>query len=103
MSGSRIGAPFFDAMRLAWHRDVSGEVQFALKPGWMFGSTVATHGSPHVVDTHVPILLYGPGWVTPGERAERVAPVDIAPTLARLLRLPSPAASEGHVLAGALR
>ncbi|WOP14541.1 alkaline phosphatase family protein [Ottowia sp. SB7-C50] len=103
LTGSPAGAPFFEAMRRAWHRDVSGEVQFALQPGWMFGSTVATHGSPHVADTHVPILLYGPPWVQPGERAERVAPVDIAPTLARLLRVAAPAASEGRVLAGALR
>ncbi len=103
LSRSRASAPYFDAMRLAWHGDVSGEVQVVLKPGWMFGNAVATHGSPHEVDTHVPILLYGPAWIAPGEQAERVAPVDIAPTLARLLRIQTPAASEGRVLAGALR
>lgn len=97
-SGSRAGAPLFDAMRKTWHRERSGDVQFALRPHWMFGSAVATHGSPHDYDTHVPVLLWGPRWVRPGVRAGRVEVVDIAPTLAGVLRLPVPAASEGRPL-----
>lgn len=96
-SGSRAGAPFFDAMRKTWHREVSGDVQYAQKPYWMFGGSVATHGSPHEYDTHVPLLLWGPGWVKPGMR-DRAEVVDIAPTLAGLLQLPAPAASEGKPL-----
>lgn len=97
-SGSRAGAPLFDAMRKTWHRERSGDVQYAPKPHWMFGSAVATHGSPHEYDTHVPILLWGPRWVRPGARPGRVEVVDIAPTLAGVLRLPVPAASEGRPL-----
>ena len=99
-SGSRAGAPLFEQMRKSWHPDVSGDVQFALKPYWMFGSStsVTTHGSPHAYDTHVPILMYGPAWVKPGRIDTRVEVVDIAPTLARLLRVPAPAASEGRLL-----
>lgn len=97
-SGSRAGAPLFEAMRRSWHRERSGEVQYAQQPYWMFGTAVATHGSPHPYDTQVPILLWGPRWVHPGEVASRVETVDIAPTLARLLRLPPPAASEGKPL-----
>ncbi|QJW84274.1 hypothetical protein HK414_11900 [Ramlibacter terrae] len=54
-SGSRAGAPFFAAMRRSWHPEVSGDVQYVLRPNWMAGSSVATHGSPHPYDTHVPI------------------------------------------------
>lgn len=97
-SGSRAGAPLFDAMRKTWHRERSGDVQYALKPHWMFGSAVATHGSPHFYDTHVPLLLWGPRWVRAGARTGRVEVVDIAPTLAGVLRLPVPAASEGRPL-----
>lgn len=97
-SGSRAGAPLFDAMRKTWHRERSGDVQYALQPHWMLGSAVATHGSPHAYDTHVPILLWGPRWVHPGARAARVEVVDIAPTLAGVLRLPVPSASEGRPL-----
>ena len=57
-----------------------------------------THGSPHPYDTHVPILFYGPAWITPGRVDSRVEVVDIAPTLSQLLGIPVPAASEGSLL-----
>ncbi len=101
LSNSRAGSPFFEASRLAWHPDVSGEVQFTLKPNWMFASgsgSAATHGSPHPYDTHVPILVYGPKWVKAGQVDSPVEVTDIAPTLARLLHVPPPAASEGRPL-----
>ena len=99
-SGSRAGAPLFDAMRRTWHKDVSGDVQYALKPYWMFGSSssIATHGSPYEYDTNVPVLLWGPRWIRPASSAARVDVADIAPTLARLLRVPPPAANEGKPL-----
>ena len=98
-TGSRAGAPFFDQMRKTWHKDISGDVQYALKPGWMgTSSSITTHGSPHPYDTHVPILLYGPKWVKPGRVDSRVEVADIAPTLARVLGVPAPSASEGRLL-----
>jgi predicted AlkP superfamily pyrophosphatase or phosphodiesterase len=99
-AGSRAGAPLFDAMRRTWHKDVSGDVQYALKPYWMHASStsVTTHGSPHPYDTHVPILLWGPRWVKPGRVDARVEVADIAPTLSRLLGVPLPAANEGKPL-----
>lgn len=97
-SASRAGAPFFDQIRKSWHADVSGDVQYSLKPGWMFGNTVATHGSPHPYDTQVPILMYGPAWIKPGRIDARVEVVDIAPTLSRLLRIAPPSAAEGKLL-----
>ena len=99
-NNSRAGAPFFDQMRKSWNTSVSGDVQFVLKPWWMFGSStsVTTHGSPHPYDTNVPILMYGPQWIKPGRVDARVEVVDIAPTLARLLRVATPSASEGRLL-----
>ena len=98
LSGSRAGAPFFDQIRRSWHPDVSGDVQYSLKPGWMFGNTVATHGSPHPYDTQVPILMYGPAWVKAGRIDARVEVVDIAPTLSRVLRVAPPSSAEGKLL-----
>jgi predicted AlkP superfamily pyrophosphatase or phosphodiesterase len=95
---SRQGAPFFEAMRRTWHREVSGDVQYAAKPYWMFGSSTATHGSPYEYDNHVPLLLWGPRWVAPATVATPVGVVDLAPTLARILGVPAPAASEGRLL-----
>ena len=98
VSDSRADAPLFAALRKAWHPEVSGEVQYTLKPNWMFGTTTATHGSPYDYDTLVPILLWGPSWVRRGQVSTPVEVVDIAPTLARLLGIPAPAASEGKPL-----
>jgi hypothetical protein len=99
-SGSRAGAPFFDQMRLTWNVDVSGDVQLALQPYWMFGSSssITTHGSPHPYDTNVPILAWGPRWVRAQAVDRRVEVADIAPTLARILGVPAPAGSEGRLL-----
>jgi predicted AlkP superfamily pyrophosphatase or phosphodiesterase len=99
-SGSRVGAPFFTPLQNAWHPDVSGDVQYMLKPNWKFGlrSNGTTHGSPHPYDTHVPIMLYGPAWIGKGRMDKRVEVVDIAPTLAVLLGVTPPAAAEGQRL-----
>ena len=99
-SGSRFDAPFFSAVQRSWNEDVSGDVQFIIKPYWMFASStaVATHGSPYPYDTHVPILAWGPRWVKPGRVDQRVEEVDIAPTVAGWLGVAVPAASEGTPL-----
>jgi predicted AlkP superfamily pyrophosphatase or phosphodiesterase len=99
-SGSRAGAPAFESMRNAWDRELSGDLQVGLKPYWMYGtgSTGTTHGSHHPYDTNVPILMYGPSWIPAGRIDKHVEVVDIAPTLARILRVPAPAASEGKPL-----
>jgi arylsulfatase A-like enzyme len=87
-------------MRKTWNSEVSGDVQYALKPYFMFGSStnIATHGSPYEYDTHVPVLAWGPRWVKPGPVAQRVEVADIAPTVARLLGIAAPAGSEGRPL-----
>jgi predicted AlkP superfamily pyrophosphatase or phosphodiesterase len=97
---SRAGEPFFNQMTKSWNQDLSGDVQYALKPYWMMTSSSSntTHGSPHTYDTNVPILLYGPKWFKPGRQDTRVEVVDIAPTLARVLGVPAPSAAEGRLL-----
>ena len=90
----------FKALRQSWHPDVSGDVQYALKPNWMFTSatSIATHGSPYDYDTHVPLLVYGPRWYKAGQVDARVEITRIAPTLAHLLAVKRPAAAEAAVL-----
>lgn len=48
-----------------------------------------THGSPYDYDSHVPMILVVPG-IEPREIAQRVQTVDLAPTLAALLGIPTP-------------
>ncbi len=99
-SGSRAGAPAFETMRNAFDPERSGDLQVGLKPYWMYGGggIGTTHGSHHPYDTNVPLLLYGPSWIAPGRVDRHVEVVDIAPTLARILRIPAPAACEGKPL-----
>ena len=73
-------------------------MQYALQPYWMFGKAGATHGSPYPYDTHVPLQLWGPRWLRAGTYAGRVEMADLASTLARVLGIPAPAASEGRAL-----
>ncbi len=92
--------PFLDAMRKAWHPEVSAPVQFVIKPNWLFSSRTggSSHGTPHRYDQHVPILGWGPAWLGRGEVKTPVEVVDIAPTLAEILQVPAPAQSQGRLL-----
>jgi hypothetical protein len=51
--------------------------------------TGTTHGTPHRPDTHVPLLVYGPG-VPGGRRAEPVTPQHAAAVLAHFLGVDPP-------------
>ncbi len=62
---------------------------------------IAMHGQPTELDSHVPLILWGPG-VRRGVYAGRVSTVDIAPTLARLLDLTPAEPLDGRVLTEAL-
>ncbi len=93
--------PHLAAMRLSYHPQRSAPVAVAPKAGWVFGGrpTGATHGSPWPYDQQVPILLWGPAWWgKPQLVSQPVQVVDLAPTLAKLLRIAAPAQSMGTVL-----
>jgi len=72
-------------------------VNVRLREGYMTGGETATHGSPYAYDRRVPIVFMGAG-VKAGRSDERVATVDIAPTLARLAGVPFPDNLDGRVL-----
>lgn len=65
------------------------------------GIAYAAHGQPSDLDAHVPLILWGRG-VRAGPYGNRVATVDIAPTLARLMGLTPLSIPDGRVLVEAL-
>src|SRR5205823_5743810 len=65
-------------------------------------STGTTHFTANSYDRHVPLDLYGTPFV-PGTYHGVVAPVDIAATLASLLRINRPSAAVGRVLTECVR
>ena len=101
-SRSRAGSPWFEQMWRSFHPERSGDVQFVIKRYWMLAGpatrSAATHGTPHPEDAQVPIAFYGPAWIIAGRNDQPAETVDIAPTLAKILGVPAPAASEGKVL-----
>jgi predicted AlkP superfamily pyrophosphatase or phosphodiesterase len=59
--------------------------------------TGTTHGSPYWYDRHVPMIFMGPG-IPDGRDPARVATVDFAPTLARLIGVRYPSDLDGRPL-----
>lgn len=90
-----------DALLKTFHAKRSGDVLWVYEPYYLCGGRGTTHGSPWRYDTHVPLLLWGHG-IKPGVHARRATPAMIAPTVAALLRLDSPAACEEEPLLEAL-
>ncbi len=67
-----------------YHPKRSGDVLGVYEPGWFpsrgYGNTGTTHGSGYTYDTHVPVIIMGPGI----QKKVSVAPItiiDIVPTL----------------------
>ncbi len=69
-------------------------------PGWIEqrDRCRSASGSMYGYDTDVPLIFYGPG-ITGREVRRPVDMTAVAPTLARMLDIRRPAASEGEVLA----
>ena len=81
----------------------SGDVVMVAEPFKYIAETItATHGSAYSYDTHVPMIIMGPG-VNAGRYLEAASPADIAPTLSALLRITAPTNSTGRVLIEALK
>ncbi len=75
----------------------SGDLEIVLDPYWMRASAGTTHGTPYSYDAHIPLVFMGPG-IRAGHYDENVALNDLAPTVATLLSVETPAGSQGRVL-----
>jgi hypothetical protein len=99
------GLPEDDAIgaqvRHSFYADRSGDVEVVLKPYYLCTSklTGTHHGTPHSYDTHVPLLVYGPG-IVPGTRSKRVTPQATAAILSKSLDLHLPEGAEAPVPEG---
>jgi hypothetical protein len=99
------GDAIAESVRLSFHPECSGDVLFVLEPYHLVSPAVSsprmaayrtTHGSPHPYDTHVPLLIYGPG-IRSGTHLERVMPQSMAAILARALGIRPPRGAEAPV------
>lgn len=93
-----INDPVIKNLNRGIHPVRSGDVIVLTHPGFIeYGFRGTTHGSPFCYDTHVPLIFYGAG-IKPGELTRRTHITDIAPTVARLMRISAPTASIGNVI-----
>jgi len=99
-----------DMVKNGYFPDRSGDVMLVYEYGVMPTSDFRTpiskvqgagHGSGYDYDTHVPLLWFGHG-IPRGVSARKVHPVDIAPTLARIMKLKGPEEMTGTPLSEVL-
>jgi hypothetical protein len=89
--------PFSQRVARSYHAGRSGDLEILLEPNWMRSAEGTTHGTPYPCDTHIPLLMMGPG-IRPGRYHQRADLNDLAPTLSTLLRTERPSGSSGRIL-----
>jgi hypothetical protein len=83
--------------------DLGAVLTVTFKEGYYWYTTrYATHGSPHDLDAHIPMLFMGSSF-TAGRFAQPVRSVDIAPTLAAVLGVDPIEPVDGRVLTEIIR
>jgi hypothetical protein len=93
--------PWSQRVLVSFNRERSGDVEILLEPYWLAGERGTTHGTPYSYDTHIPLMMMGPG-IRAGRYDRTVRLNDLAPTLATLLGIETPSGSSGHALYEAL-
>jgi hypothetical protein len=90
-------------VRRGFNAERSADLFIIAEPYWIIQkeATGTTHISPYNYDTHVPVILMGPG-IKPGRYNGKIEVNDIAPTLANMLDVEAPSGSVGRVLDEAL-
>lgn len=109
---SRLGAEYMELVRRAYHPERSGDIQLLLAPfnsanyeqesrSLVARDPRTSHASIWMYLMRVPLLVYGPGIIAPGDSDERVSLADLAPTTASLIGFDGwPAERDGRMLPG---
>jgi predicted AlkP superfamily pyrophosphatase or phosphodiesterase len=84
-------------VRNGFHYQRASDLFIVSEPYWLFESSGTSHGTPYNYDSHVPVVFFGPG-IKPGRYNAHAAVNDIAPTLATMLDVETPAGASGRVL-----
>ncbi|MEN8133265.1 MAG: alkaline phosphatase family protein [Pseudomonadota bacterium] len=105
LRGEIANTPIMHMLQRAFHPRRSGNVLIVQEPFWFLhpqaSGYAAMHGSPYSYDTYVPIMFSGPG-IGPRYVSRKVAPADIAPSIAAYLGIKPPSGSVGDVLSEVL-
>ena len=95
MRANEYKSGIYGMLSNGYNQKYSGDIYYVLKPGYLdYKRTGSDHGSPHIYDTHVPLIFYGHG-IKKGQTYLRTETTDITPTLAAILGIASPGGSMG--------
>ncbi len=95
--GEALPDPITRRVENGYYARRGADIEMLLDPYWIFSAAGTTHGTAFDYDTHVPVIFMGRG-IKPGRYYESITPNDIAPTLAAILDVETPAGSVGRVL-----
>jgi predicted AlkP superfamily pyrophosphatase or phosphodiesterase len=104
MQTSYFSGSYAEKMQNSFYPKRSGDLTINLMPGWIEerdGRRVAS-GSMYEYDVHVPLMILGHGFH--GQTVSRTVDMrDVAPTLARVMNISRPIASEGALIEEVVR
>lgn len=99
MQMSYFSGSYAELMQNSFYPRRSGDLTINLMPGWIeeTDGVRASSGSMYEYDTHVPLMFIGPQFF--GQRVARTVNMrDVAPTLAHIMQISRPIASEGEAI-----
>ncbi|MBR5454644.1 MAG: alkaline phosphatase family protein, partial [Rikenellaceae bacterium] len=101
MQNGYFGESYGRLMQNSFYPRRSGDLVLNLMPGWIEAveGEVAQSGSMYDYDTHVPLIIAGPG-IGVRTVSDDVDMCSVAPTLGRLIGVGRPTASVAPVLSG---
>jgi arylsulfatase A-like enzyme len=102
LAGYAAADRFDERVIRSHHPQRSGDLEVLLDPFWIRSRSGTTHGTPYHYDSHIPLILMGPG-IKPGQYVGEVALNDLAPTLTTLLDIETPSGSVGRALVEAMQ
>ncbi|MHB0754217.1 alkaline phosphatase PafA [Polaribacter sp. M15] len=100
---SHFSDGIMNTLQNGYNQKLSGDVLMIPYPATLNrGKTGTSHGSGYSYDTHVPIIFYGNG-IKKGVSKKRYNIIDIAPTIANILKIEAPNSSTGKIIEEALQ
>ncbi|MFI3282479.1 MAG: alkaline phosphatase family protein [Rikenellaceae bacterium] len=98
MRSGHFGSGYGQKMQNSFYPRRSGDVVLNFMPGWIEEreGVRADAGSTYRYDNHVPLIIYGEGYFLRQSISRELSMECVAPTLARIMGIESPAAADGE-------
>ena len=100
---TNFSSGILNSLQNGYNQKFSGDIMITPYPATLISDRQGTsHGSGYSYDTHIPIIFYGNG-IKKGVSKKRYEIIDIAPTIANLLKIEAPNSASGKIIGEALK